>query len=156
MDVHVVGTALKSDHVTGVGGATLRSRHAVAVQVSFAFSSPLVWDKAPNSFGQKAVVVDPTGVAIKEEEDWLVTAASIGSHLLRLAVAQRIIDYDDLEGCAIGEVFKLSDLIKKRGNVPVAANAPHPRYTPTVTQVDDMCVLPLQMNSAPMSPRMYG
>ena len=60
---------------------------ASLLQVSFAFSSPLVWDKAPNSFGQKAVVVDPTGVAVEEEEDWLVTAASVGSHLIRLAVA---------------------------------------------------------------------
>ena len=66
------------------------------LQVSFAVSSPLVWDKAPNSFGQKAVVVDPTGVAVEEEEDWLVTAASVASHLIRLAVAQRIIDYEDL------------------------------------------------------------
>ena len=42
---------------------------ASLLQVSFAVSSPLVWDKAPNSFGQKAVVVDPTGVGVEEEED---------------------------------------------------------------------------------------
>ena len=112
---------------------------ASLLQVSFAFSSPLVWDKAPNSFGQKVVVVDPTAVVVEEEEDWLVIAASVGSHLIRLAIAQRIIEYEDLEGCAIGKVFKLSDLVKRQGDRPRPADAPTPRPSPVGDLVDEMC-----------------
>lgn len=83
-------------------------------------------------------MVDCTGVAVNSEDEWLTTAASIGSHLIRLAVAQQIIEFEDLEGLVPGERFKLGELVQKRWQRSKTPN----RYTPDPKHVGDMCALP--------------
>ena len=107
----------------------------LCVQRSFAFVSKLVWDKSPNVFGQKAICVDPTGVVIDKQDEWLQTAASIGSHLLRLAIAQGIIEQTDLERTKVGVPFKVSELVQTRPEQDAATH----QYTPNPQDIDKMC-----------------
>lgn len=108
------------------------------VQVAYAIASPLPQDKSPNVFGQKAIVVDCTGVVVDKNDEWLATAASVGSHLIRLAIAQQIIDFEDLDGLVPGERFKLEDLIRRR----TERRQVRDRYSPDPRHVGDMCAPP--------------
>ena len=95
-------------------------------QVTFGFTSPIAWDKAPNRYGQKTVAVDPSGATPQTDAEWKSSLASVGSHLIMLAVHQGIIDLEDLKSVALGEVFTISDLLRKRNK-------------PDAEAVDDMC-----------------
>lgn len=105
------------------------------MQIAYAFASPLPQDKVPNNFGQKAIVVDCTGVVVDKKDEWLATAASIGSHLIRLAIAQQIIDFEDLEELVPGERFKLADLLRRRAE----RQQPGKSYTPDPQLISNMC-----------------
>lgn len=83
------------------------------MQVAFGFTSPIPWDKAPNGFGQKTFAVDPSGCVV-EEDDWRTSVACVGSQLLMLAIHEGIIELEDLQGLALGQVFTLFDLVSKR------------------------------------------
>lgn len=109
------------------------------MQVAFAFFSPLVWDKSPNVFGEKAIAVDPTGVVVDSADEWRHCAASIGSHLLRLAISQGLIDADDLLGYKDGDIFTLEDVIAKRQSLAMSANKKKRAYEPRPRDVNDMC-----------------
>lgn len=75
---------------------------------------PLVWDKAPNKFGQKTIVIDSKGMVVDHTQAYEHTAASIGSHLLRLAILQGIIRQEDILKLPIGKAFTLKDLVERR------------------------------------------
>lgn len=100
------------------------------VQVTFGFTSPISWDKSPNKYGQKTIAVDPTGAEDGDEAAKRSSLASVGCHLLMIAVHQRIITLDDLEGLALGEAFTVSQLVLKRKGTTEA----------DALKVDDMCV----------------
>lgn len=92
----------------------------------------IAWDKAPNVFGIKNVVVDNTAALNEEDADWHNSLGSVGEHLLSIAIHQRVIEVADLADLKVGDVFKLSDLIKKR-----KSTRPHHA---TAADVDAMCV----------------
>lgn len=81
------------------------------------------------------MVVDCTGVVITDQAAWEMSCASIASHMIRLAVAQQIIDFEDLVDLVPGERFTLADLLRKRSTDHPLAK----RYAPDPDSVDDMC-----------------
>ena len=84
------------------------------MQVTFSFGFVIAWDKCPNKFGAKNVVQDAMGIECHEDEEWRDNLASVGLHLLSLAVHQGIIKVSDLQSLEIGVPFKLSHLIRRR------------------------------------------
>lgn len=120
--------------VQPLNGATPRPRRvSLVLQIAYSFSAPLVTDKSPNSHGQKAFVVDVTGLVIDKADEWLATAASIGSHLIRLAMLQQIIDDEDLRHLKPGDSFTLAQLVQRRSRSAGAGAAEAPQ------RVDQMC-----------------
>lgn len=107
------------------------------LQIAYAFSAPLVTDKSPNAHGQKALIVDVTGLVIDKADEWLATAASIGSHLIRLAILQQIISHEDLEHLEPGEAFTLPELVQRRSQRGCQSTATA-LYSASPAKVGDM------------------
>lgn len=93
----------------------------------------IAWDKAPNVFGVKNIVVDNTAALNEEGVNWNDSLGCVGEHLLSIALHQRVIDVEDLFNLKVGDSFKLSHLIKKRTSA-------RPQ-DPTSEDVDAMCDL---------------
>lgn len=81
------------------------------LQVSFAFTSPIPWDKAPNKFGHKTFAVDPTMVCVNQDE---ADVALAGNLVIQIAIAQGIIEYEDLAGLKLGEGYSIAQIIENR------------------------------------------
>lgn len=102
-------------------------------QVTFMCEFAIAWDKSPNVFGIKNIVVDNTAALNEEDADWNCSLGSVGEHLLSIAIHQRVIDVADLAGLKVGEHFKLSHLIQKRNSRSTRPNNLAP------ADVDAMC-----------------
>lgn len=73
------------------------------------------------------MAVDPTGAETAGDDVLRASLASVGCHLLMLAVHQQIITLDDLNGLALGQPFTVQELVAKRDTAAAA-------------RVGDMCV----------------
>lgn len=113
-------------------GASSRADSGFREQVTFTCEFAIAWDKAPNVFGVKNIVVDSTAALNIDGADWNSSLGSAGEHLLSIAIHQRVVDVADLAGLPIGEPFKLSHLIRRRTLTKFG--------DPTPAAVDDMCV----------------
>lgn len=94
------------------------------LQLAFAFVCPIPWDKAPNRHGQKVVAVDPSFSVWPGDEGNCCSnprvaahIASVGSHLLMLAVHQGLISLSDLDGLKVGETFTVKTLLQRRASI---------------------------------------
>lgn len=120
--------------------------------ISFASAMPLSTDKAPNDKGQKGIAMDPTGLVADSEDAWWASAASAGALLVRLALAQQIITFDDLEGLEVGDSFTMADLVRRRRS-RLSTSGPE-RYSAEPSSIDNMCAFclgRLWATSAPVS-----
>lgn len=108
------------------------------MQVTFSFGFTIEWDKVANQFGAKNVVQDATARVCQEDEEWRDNLASVGLHLLSLAIHQCIITPVDLERLEIGKPFKLSHLIARRksGNGGPQAEEVDNMYVPQERRYD--------------------
>lgn len=87
---------------------------SVAMQVTFAFTAAISWDKVPNYYGQKSIGIDPTGVIRAGDGAWASDVASVGCQLILIAIHQRILLPSDLHNLAIGEPFTMASLVGAR------------------------------------------